>query len=124
MKTYPIHSSSIEKAELAIPPKNLLHVVVQIFEAMGDPTRAKILYAIRKQEMCVTDLALLIKVSDSAISHQLSFLKTRHLVKSRRAKNIIYYTLSFKHLSALLREAEYYADHLKNKLPDHPYGED
>lgn len=124
MKIQPINQDSIEKAEKAIPHKNLLHVVVQIFEVMADPTRARILYAIRKQEMSVRDLAIVTNVSESAISHQLSFLRIRHLVKSRREKNVIYYKLSFRHLSALLREAEEYADHLRNKLPDHPYGED
>ncbi len=120
----PINKEHIHKGEKAIPPKPLLEVVVQVFEALGDETRAKILYAVRKQEMSVRDLAIIIDISESAISHQLKYLKTRHLVKSRRDGNVIYYKVSFRHLSALLKEAEYYADHLKSKLPDHPYRED
>lgn len=120
----PINAEHVDKGEKEIPPKELLDVVVQVFEALGDETRAKILYAVRKQEMSVRDLAIVTDVSESAISHQLRYLKVRHLVKSRRDGNIIYYKLSFRHLSALLKEAEYYADHLRSKLPDHPYRED
>lgn len=124
MSPDPINKEHIHNGQKSIPSKELLGVVVQVFEALGDETRTKILYAIRRQEMSVRDLSILIDVSESAISHQLKYLKTRHLVKSRRDGNVIYYKLSFRHLSALLREAEYYADHLKSKLPDHPYRED
>lgn len=120
----PINAEHIHKGEKEIPPKDLLEVVVSVFEALGDETRAKILYAVRKQEMSVRDLAILIKASESATSHQLKYLKIRKLVKSRRDGNVMYYKLSFRHLSALLKEAEYYADHLRSKLPDHPYRED
>lgn len=120
----PINEEHLHIGEKALPPENLLQVVVQVFEALGDETRTKILYAIRKQEMSVRDLSILIGISESAISHQLKYLKTRHLVKSRRDGNVINYKLSFRHLSAVLKEAEYYADHLKSKLPDHPYRED
>lgn len=120
----PINKEHLHIGEKALPSQNLLQVVVQVFEALGDETRTKILYAIRKQEISVRDLSILINISESAISHQLKYLKVRHLVKSKRDGNVIYYKLSFRHLSAVLKEAEYYADHLKSKLPDHPYRED
>lgn len=120
----PINAEHIHLGKKELPSKELLGVVIQVFEALGDETRVKILYAIRKQEMSVRDLAIIIDLSESAISHQLKYLKTRQLVKSRRDGNIMYYKLSFRHLSAVLKEAEYYADHLRSKLPDHPYRED
>ena len=83
----------------------------------------KVLYALMQQTLCVGDLALLVGISESAISHQLRFLKARKLVKGRRDGNVIYYSLDDHHLAALFREAEYHADHVYRNLPDHHYPE-
>jgi DNA-binding transcriptional ArsR family regulator len=69
----------------------------------------------------VRDLALLVGVSESAVSHQLRLLRDRRLVKARRDGNVIYYALHDPHLGVLFREAEYHADHVFQGLPDHPY---
>ena len=118
----PIDPEGVARARLAVPTDRLLAMVVETFEALADPTRARLLYALRKRSLCVRDLAALAGVSESAISHQLRFLKDRRLVKSRRQGNVISYSIDDHHLGALFREAEYHADHVRQGRPDHPYG--
>ena len=72
-------------------------------------------------EMCVCDLSAFLGLSESAVSHQLRFLRDRHLVKSQRDGNLIYYSLKDPHVAVLFREAEFHADHVYQDLPDHPY---
>lgn len=125
MKTHdsslqPINPDSVEKAQKHIPEDAILTVVVECFKALGDTTRAKILYALQKQPLCVRDLAVLIGISESAVSHQLSFLKDKRLVKVKRDSNVMNYSIAYQHITTLLKEAEYYADHIRQNLPDHP----
>lgn len=104
-----------------MPSESRLQILVDIFAALADPTRARIIFALSQQSLCVQDLAVLAEVSESAISHQLRLLKDRRLVTPRRKGTRIYYSLTHQHLVALYREAEYAADHLINQIPDHPY---
>ena len=73
------------------------------------------------QSFCVRDLAILTRVSESAVSHQLRILRDRRLVQSQRDGNVIIYFLDDHHVGALFREATYHADHVRTNLPDHPY---
>lgn len=116
-----INPDATKRAQVAAPPDDLLTVVVETFQALGDPTRARILYALVEGELCVRDLAIVAGVSESAISHQLRLLKGRRLVKSRRDGTVIYNSLDDHHVAALIKEAEYHADHVRRGLPDHPY---
>jgi len=115
-----INPDHVEKAHDKMPQEALLEVVVECFKALGDNTRAKILYALQNQPLCVRDLAVLIGISESAISHQVSFLKDKRLLKVKRQGNIMYYSIAYQHILNLLKEAEYYADHIRQNLPDHP----
>lgn len=116
-----INPEAVINAASTIPPEALLGIVVNTFKALADPTRARILYALIKGPMCVRDLAILAEVSESAVSHQLRFLRDRQLVKSQRDGNLIYYSLKDPHVAVLFREAEFHADHVYQDLPDHPY---
>jgi len=116
-----IDPAAVEAARRAAPSEEVLAVVVEMFGAFADPTRARLLYALRGGELCVRDLALVAGVSESAVSHQLRLLRDRRLVKPRRAGNVIYYGVDDQHVAALFREAEYHADHKLQGLPDHPY---
>jgi ArsR family transcriptional regulator, lead/cadmium/zinc/bismuth-responsive transcriptional repressor len=104
-----------------VPKDETLSIVVEAFQSLADLTRFKILYALMTHEVCVRDLALLIGVSESAISHQLRFLRDRHLVKQRREGNIMYYTLSDHHLPELIHEAENHAEHVSQVEHSHQY---
>lgn len=105
----------------SFPSKELLEIVTDVFRALGDVTRAKILYALQKGEMSVNALSELTDISPSGVSHQLRYLRKLDLVTARKEGNTVFYSLRYKHLSAMLKEAEYYADHCRRKLPDHPY---
>jgi DNA-binding transcriptional ArsR family regulator len=118
----PIDPPALEAAQRALPGADLLAVVVEALGALADPTRARILYALGSGPLCVRDLAIVTGVSESAMSHQLRLLRDRRVVKARRQGTTIYYSVDDQHVTALLREAEYHADHVRQGLPDHiPY---
>jgi DNA-binding transcriptional ArsR family regulator len=117
----PIDPTALADARAAVPPAEILDRVVEAFGALADPTRAKILYALVRHPLCVRDLAILVGVSESAISHQLRLLRDRRLVRTHRSGNVISYAVAGHHVAALFREAEYHADHIRQGLPDHPY---
>ncbi len=118
----PRSPDGVAAARLAIPSKEMLTVVVDAFQALADPTRARILYALGPGPLCVRDIAIAAGVSESAASHQLRLLRDRRIVKPRREGNVVFYAVDDQHVAALIREAEYHADHVRQGLPDHvPY---
>src|SRR5260370_21578225 len=116
-----IDPETVEAARAEALPEAHLLLLVETFQALADPTRARILYALIQRPMCVRDLAILVGVSASGISHQLRFLRDRRLVKPRREGNIIYYLVDDHHVAALFKEADYHVAHVRQGLPDHPY---
>jgi DNA-binding transcriptional ArsR family regulator len=116
-----IDAEAVEAARAAALPEAHLLLLVETFQALADPTRARMLYALTKRPLCVRDLAILVGVSESAASHQLRFLRDRRLVKPRREGNIIYYAVDDHHVAALFKEADYHIDHVRQGLTDHPY---
>jgi DNA-binding transcriptional ArsR family regulator len=117
----PIDATALKAARAAVPNDEIVAGVVAGFRALADPTRVRILYALGRGPLCVRDLSLLVGVSESAISHQLRFLREHSLVKPHRRGNAIAYSLDDHHIGALFREAEYHADHVRQGLADHPY---
>lgn len=79
--------------------------LAQLFKAMGDCTRLRILQALERGEMCVCDLAMYLRVSESAVSHQLRQLRQLHLVANRREGPVLYYRLDDQHVGQLVRLA-------------------
>lgn len=118
----PIDADAVSAASQDLPAEELLTIVVEAFGALADPTRARVLYALGRRALCVRDLAIVTGVSESAMSHQLRVLRDRRVVKAQRTGTTMYYSVDDQHLVALLREAEYHADHVRQGLPDHvPY---
>lgn len=117
----PIDSQSVADARRAALADGHLTAIVELFRALADPTRVQILNALTQQSLCVRDLSLIAGVSESAVSHQLRFLRNQRLVKPRREGNVIYYELDDQHVAAFFREADYHIDHVRRGLPDHPY---
>ena len=117
----PIDQEALAAAQAAMPDEETLAGVVAAFQLLGDATRARILYALARTPLCVRDLALLARVSESAVSHQLRLLRQRRLVKPHRRGTVMTYSLEDHHVAALFREAEYHADHVRQHLSDHPY---
>ncbi|MCK7512469.1 MAG: metalloregulator ArsR/SmtB family transcription factor [Desulfobacterales bacterium] len=85
-----------------LPPEEELQRLATIYGVLGDPSRLKIVMALRRDEMCVCDLAALTGISESAVSHQLRRLKDLALVKTRRDGQVVYYALDDKHVVLLL----------------------
>jgi DNA-binding transcriptional ArsR family regulator len=73
-----------------------------LFKAFADPSRLRILHALRVEEMCVCDLSALLEISESAVSHQLRLLRTLRLVTNRRDGTVLYYRLLDAHVPELL----------------------
>jgi len=117
----PIEPAVLARAQAAGPDQVILTGVVAVFRALADPTRARILYALANGPMCVRDLAILVGVTESAISHQMRYLREQHLVRPQRRGNVIAYALDDHHMAALFREAEYHVDHVRQGIADHPY---
>ena len=86
--------------------------VTDIFKILADPTRARIVFALSQAELCVCDLAALVGISISAVSHQLRLLRNLELVKFRKEGRLAYYTLSDEHVEELLGDALTHIEHL------------
>ena len=97
-----IHQEKVEAARESALDVNEVEQLSQTFKALADPSRLRILIALWGQEMCVCDLAALLGVSESAVSHQLRLLRTMNLVKNRREGTILYYRLIDDHMKMLV----------------------
>lgn len=93
--------SAVKKAMLSEDEVNSL---AETFSVMSDPTRTKIIYALSKEELCVCDIARVLGISISAISHQLRILRNMRLVKFRREAKMVYYSLDDRHINRLFNE--------------------
>ena len=78
--------------------------LAETFRALGDPTRVRILDALSHGELCVCDLAAVLSLSQSAVSHQLRFLRSLRLVKPRREGRMVFYSLDDRHVVDLLQQ--------------------
>jgi Predicted transcriptional regulators len=88
-----------------------LIAVSGIFKAISDPSRIRILYLLSQQECSVTEIARQLDLQQSAVSHQLSFLKKLHLVKSRRSGKTVFYAEEDEHVMNLLAQTIVHASH-------------
>lgn len=97
-----VHRERIQEARRKEIPAEHIERMATTFKLLGDPSRLKIVMALREAEMCVCDLAAFLGLSESAVSHQLRRLKDLYLVKSRREGQVLYYSLVDDHVSDLL----------------------
>lgn len=95
------HEDVICKVKDKMPEDEKLYDLAELFKVFGDTTRIKILYALFKEEMCVCDIADLLNMTQSAISHQLRVLKQARLVKFRKEGKVVYYSLDDNHISQI-----------------------
>ena len=86
-----------------IPDKQMLEQIADLFKGFADPTRVQILSLLVHGEMCVSDIAVAIELSQSAVSHQLRMLKQMHLIKYRREGKNILYSLADDHVLTILQ---------------------
>lgn len=97
-----IHSDVVEEVKNQICEKDEYIELAALFKLFGDGTRLRILNALEYHEMCVCDLAVLLGVTKSAVSHQLKALKMSNLVKFRREAQTVYYSLADDHVKTII----------------------
>ena len=96
------HGDVIERVRAKLPDVEELYDLAEFFKVFGDTTRIRILYVLFEAEMCVCDIAEMLSMTPSAISHQLRLLKQFKLVKSRRDGKTIYYSLADDHVRSII----------------------
>ena len=89
----------------------LIRGVAEWFKALSDPTRVKLICALMKRELCVHDLAVLLDMGQSAVSHQLRYLRNMRMVKRRKEGKTVYYSLDDSHIEEIFRVT---LEHLKH----------
>jgi DNA-binding transcriptional ArsR family regulator len=99
-----IDGASVRAARTAIPSDRMVRALAETFSALSDPTRVRILSALGGQELCVFDLARLLGLTGSAISHQLRLLRGQRLVKYRKEGKVAFYSLDDDHIRNLMKE--------------------
>lgn len=108
-----IDEKKVKRAEKAMPDENLVQEAAEILKVLGDPTRLKIVLALKQEELCVCDLSTLTNVSVSAVSHQLRLLRGQRLVKYRKIGKMVYYSLDDAHINSMVKTALEHAKELQ-----------
>lgn len=97
-----VHEDVVREVLSKMPDEDILYDLAELFKVFGDSTRIRILYALFERELCVCDIAGILKLSQTAVSHQLRVLKASKLVKSRRDGKIVFYSLDDDHVHSIL----------------------
>ena len=95
------HEDIVNAVNAQMPDEEILYDLAELFKVFGDSTRIKILYVLFESEMCVCDIAQLLNMNQSAISHQLRVLKQSKLVKYRRDGKTVFYSLADGHVRTI-----------------------
>lgn len=107
-----IHADVVNEVRSRMPREYDLYDLADFFKIFGDSTRVKIIWALDENEMCVCDIAVLLNMTKSAISHQLKTLKQANLVKYRREGKVVYYSLKDDHVKDIFEKG---MEHIKEK---------
>ena len=99
-----VHEEIVKRVTKAMPDEDQLMDLADFFKVFADSTRIKILYVLSQAEMCVCDIANLLQMGQSAISHQLRVLKRMRLVKYRRDGKTVFYSLADSHIETILAQ--------------------
>jgi ArsR family transcriptional regulator, lead/cadmium/zinc/bismuth-responsive transcriptional repressor len=107
-------SEQMRAVRQALIPAALAGALAETFRALGDPTRVRILDALSRAELCVCDIATLLSLGESAVSHQLRLLRSLRLVRSRRAGRMVFYALDDAHIVRLFAQG---LEHVEEAMP-------
>ena len=105
-----VHSEAVEKRRAEMPEESTLYDLSDFFKILGDSTRISILFAVDGGPMCVCDIADLLGMTKSAVSHQLKILRHSDLVSYRKSGKNVYYTLADDHVRDIIEKA---LEHIK-----------
>ena len=99
-----VHEDVVAKVQANLPQTEQLLRLADLFKNFGDGTRVRILYVLLEAEVCVCDLATLLGMTQSAVSHQLRILRDARLIKARREGKTVFYSLADDHVATLLKQ--------------------
>lgn len=99
-----VHETIVDEVKQHMPEEEVIYDLAELYKVFGDSTRMKIIYVLFEAEMCVCDIAQLLNMSQSAISHQLRVLKQSKLVKSRREGKVVFYSLADEHVKTIVNQ--------------------
>ena len=107
-----IHKETVKKVKQKMPEDGLIYDMAELFKVFADSTRMKIIFALMENELCVCDMANIVKTTQSAISHQLRILKQSKLVKFRKDGKVVYYRLDDEHISQIEKKGREHIEEL------------
>ena len=99
-----VHDDIVNKVKPDIPKDEILYDLAELFKVFGDSTRIKILYVLFESELCVGDIAQILGLTQTAVSHQLRVLKTNKLVKFRKEGKTVFYSLADDHVYKIINQ--------------------
>lgn len=108
--THLVHLEQVRQVQPEVLSVEKAQQMAEFFSALADPSRLRLMSALAHRELCVCDLAAAVKVSESAVSHQLRILRSQRLVKYRREGRNVYYSLADQHIVSLYQQV---AEHLQ-----------
>ena len=109
-----IHADIVEAVKNKMPGEGTLFDLSVFFKVLGDGTRVKIMCALDASEMCVCDLAVLLNMTKSAVSHQLGSLRQARLVRYRKEGKVVFYSLADDHVKEIFEKGmEHLAENIK-----------
>ncbi len=111
-----LHQDILDAVSAKMPSDSLTEKVAALFKLFGDPTRTRILFALRHEEMCVCDISALLGMTQSAVSHQLRGLRLGGLVKNRKEGKVVYYSLADDHVITIFDQGIAHVEHLSEVL--------
>ena len=111
-----VHEDAVKYVNSVIPPEEITARAAVFFKVLGDPTRLRIIWAISCREMCVCDIAAVLGMTKSAVSHQLSKLRSANLVSCRREGKSVFYSLADEHVEGMLKSG---MEHVHEYHPRH-----
>ena len=97
-----VHADTVEQVLAHMPGEESLYDLAELFKVFGDSTRIRILYALFEAELCVCDIAQLLGLTQSAVSHQLRVLKASRLVRPRKEGKTVFYSLADHHVRKII----------------------
>lgn len=115
-----VNEADVARVRAQLLSPNLYAELAALFDALGDPTRARIVHVLLAQEMCTCDLSAVVGVSESAVSQHLRLLRALRLVKFRRAGKMVYYSLDDGHVAAIVRLGLDHLGHSGEVIPAAP----
>ena len=110
-----IHGNIVKDTISKMPQEDMFYKIAEFFKIIGDQTRTKILFALDQNEMCVCDIANVLNMSKSSISHQLAILRKSGIVKYRKEGKEVYYTLDDEHVKQVFEVGIEHIEHKKNE---------